>query len=68
MYQEGQHVRHQQYGLGTILFSDEERTAIDFVEHGTKKFVTSIVQLEVTDERPARKTRKKSGRSRRSKS
>ncbi len=61
-YQEGQHVRHGQYGLGTILETDEERTSIDFVDHGTKKFVTSIVVLEITDEQPARKTRKRRAR------
>lgn len=57
-YEEGQHVKHGQYGLGTILTSDEERTAIDFVQHGTKKFVTSMVVLELTDERPAKKAKK----------
>lgn len=57
-YEEGQQVKHQQYGLGTILASDEERTAIDFVEHGTKKFVTSMVVLEFTDEQPAKKAKK----------
>lgn len=55
VYEEGQHVKHGQYGLGTILASDEERTAIDFVEHGTKKFVTSLVVLELTDEQVQRK-------------
>ncbi len=66
-YQEGQHVKHGLYGLGTILSSDEERTSIDFVEHGTKKFVTSMVELEVTDEKPPKKARKNSRRSRRTK-
>ena len=45
MYEEGQNVKHQQYGLGTILASDEERTSIEFVEHGTKKFVSSMVAV-----------------------
>jgi predicted secreted protein len=49
-YEEGQKVKHAQYGLGTVLASDEERTQIDFVQHGTKKFVTSMVVLEFTDE------------------
>lgn len=65
-YEEGQQVKHQQYGLGTILASDEERTSIDFVEHGTKKFVTSMVVLEITDEQPEKKAKKPS-RARRSK-
>jgi len=63
-YEEGQHVKHGQYGLGTILASDEDRTAIDFVQHGTKKFVTSLVVLELTDEQPAKKA-KKAARARR---
>lgn len=58
VYEEGQHVKHGQYGLGTILASDEDRTAIDFVQHGTKKFVTSLVVLELTDEQPAKKAKK----------
>ena len=49
-YDEGVNVKHGQYGLGTIVSSDEDRTTIDFVEHGTKKFVTSMVVLELTDE------------------
>jgi predicted secreted protein len=56
MYEEGQNVKHQQYGLGTILASDEERTSIEFVEHGTKKFVSSMVVLELTDEKPPKGT------------
>ena len=59
-YEEGQVVKHGQYGLGTIVASDEERTSIEFVEHGTKKFVTSMVVLELSDERPAKKASKKS--------
>lgn len=66
-YEEGQHVKHGHYGLGTIVATDEERTSIDFVEHGTKKFVTSMVVLEITDERPAKKSARKNGRSRRTK-
>ena len=37
---EGQTVRHQQYGLGTVTESNVERTTIDFDNHGVKKFVT----------------------------
>lgn len=68
-YEEGQQVKHEQYGLGTILASDEERTSIDFVEHGMKKFVTSMVVLEITDERPAKllKKSRRSSRTRRAK-
>ncbi|MFQ5696004.1 MAG: hypothetical protein ACE5HB_08445 [Terriglobia bacterium] len=64
-YEEGLQIRHQQYGLGTILETDEERTSIDFAEHGTKKFVTSMVTLEILADQPPRKDRKKGKRSRR---
>ncbi|MFQ5664559.1 MAG: hypothetical protein ACE5HL_12100 [Terriglobia bacterium] len=57
-YEEGLQVKHEQYGVGTILASDEERTSIDFIEHGTKKFVTSMVVLEITEEQPPRKAKK----------
>jgi hypothetical protein len=58
-YQEGQRVRHQLYGLGTIVTSDEERTAIDFGKHGTRKFVTSLVVLEPAPEVPHPKAAKR---------
>jgi predicted secreted protein len=61
-YEEGQQVRHEQYGLGFIVESDEDRTSIDFLDHGPKKFVTSMVTLEITDEQPKRKPRKSRAR------
>lgn len=45
-YKVGHHVKHGLYGTGTIVSSNEERTQIDFTEHGTKLFVTSLVRLE----------------------
>ncbi|HXE76209.1 MAG TPA: hypothetical protein VNN18_11340 [Candidatus Xenobia bacterium] len=57
-FDEGVNVKHGQYGLGTIVASDEDRTTIDFVEHGTKKFVTSMVVLELTDEKVPRREAK----------
>jgi hypothetical protein len=65
VYEEGQQVKHGNYGLGVIVESDEERTSIDFVDHGPKKFVTSMVVLEITDEQPPkgkRRARRSSGR------
>lgn len=64
VYEEGQRVRHQQYGVGIILASDDDRTSIDFTDHGTKKFVTSMVVLEITADQPEKKA-KKSARPRR---
>ncbi len=63
MFSHEQRVRHNSYGTGTIVHSDEQRTSVQFDEHGLKKFVTRIVQLEATDvpapSRPVRKSRKK---------
>ena len=59
----GQQVKHERYGFGTVLGSDEERISIRFDEHGEKKFVRSIVMLEKSDREPPpekkRGTRKK---------
>ena len=58
VYEEGTQVKHQQYGVGTIVTSDEDRTSIDFTDHGTKKFVTSLVVLEITEDQPPRKAKR----------
>jgi hypothetical protein len=56
---EGQTVRHEQYGIGTVTESNTERTIIEFDNHGVKKFVTAIWTAEVIGEtsagRPARR-------------
>ena len=53
----GQFVRHAQYGLGVVTQSDPERTSIDFHLHGTKKFATELMTVELTDEAPPAKPR-----------
>jgi hypothetical protein len=50
---EGQTVKHDTYGLGIVTASDQERTAIDFDDHGPKLFVTSIMVAELIGEAPA---------------
>ncbi len=50
---EGQSIRHEQYGMGTVTESNTERTTIDFDDHGVKKFVTSIWSAELVGEPPA---------------
>ena len=50
---EGQSIRHEQYGMGTVTESNTERTTIDFDDHGVKKFVTSIWSAELIGEPPA---------------
>ncbi len=59
---EGQYILHAQYGHGFVTESDAERTTIDFVEHGTRKFVTGMMQVDLVSDappRPARPRRKK---------
>ena len=65
--EEGQTIRHGQYGIGTVTESNSNRTTIDFDKHGVKKFVTSIWSAELIGEaameRPVRRrSRRKSAR------
>jgi hypothetical protein len=50
----GQCLRHDVYGIGIAKTSSEERTTIDFYEHGTKTFVTEMLQAELLPEAPPR--------------
>ena len=59
---EGQTVRHEQYGIGTVTESNTERTTIDFDDHGLKKFVTSIWTAELVGEPPADRPTRRRGR------
>jgi hypothetical protein len=59
---EGQTVRHEQYGIGTVTESNTERTTIDFDNHGLKKFVTSIWTAELIGEPPADRVLRRRGR------
>lgn len=45
----GQRLNHDRYGLGTATLSDERRTTIDFDEHGSKTFVTEMLQATLVD-------------------
>ena len=61
---QGQYIKHVQYGFGVVTESDAERTAIDFDIHGRKKFVTSLMVVDLVGEappRPARPKRSKKG-------
>jgi hypothetical protein len=61
--EEGQTIRHEQYGIGIVTESNPERTTIDFDNHGVKKFVTSIWTAEIIGDAPAdRPTRRRSRR------
>jgi hypothetical protein len=50
--QEGQTIKHEVYGLGVVTSSDQERTAVDFDDHGPKLFVTSMMTAELIGEAP----------------
>lgn len=57
--QEGAYIKHFQYGLGVVTESDSERTSIDFDLHGMKKFVTSIMVVELAEGTPPKRSRAK---------
>jgi hypothetical protein len=51
-------IDHAVFGLGTIVEIDERHTTIAFDTAGTRKFMTSMVQLVPSDTpAPARRTR-----------
>jgi hypothetical protein len=51
--QEGQTIKHEVYGLGIVTAADQERTAVDFDDHGPKLFITVMLTAEVIGEPPA---------------
>ena len=59
---EGQAIKHEQYGTGVVTESNNERTTIDFDNHGVKKFGTSIWTAELIGEPPAQPPARRRGR------
>ena len=59
---EGQCLRHAEFGIGVTVTSNEERTTIDFYEHGKKIFVTHMLQAELVAEAPPRPKKTAAGR------
>lgn len=53
----GHYVKHFQYGCGVITESDANRTTIDFDLHGLKKFVTSLMVVELAEGDPPKRRR-----------
>jgi hypothetical protein len=53
-FNQGAQVEHLKFGLGTVMFSNEERIVIKFDDHGEKKFVTTMVMgsLKKSDRQP----------------
>lgn len=47
-YSVGDRVSQSQYGPGTITAVDERHTIIYFDDHGSRTFVTAMVQLEAS--------------------
>jgi hypothetical protein len=60
---EGQTIRHELYGNGTIVECDNDRTTVEFDEHGTRKFVTSMWTAELIGEVLSKPTRRRARRS-----
>jgi hypothetical protein len=58
----GQCLRHDVFGVGIAKASSEERTTIEFYEHGTKTFVTDMLQAELLPDAPPRPGRARSAR------
>ena len=70
----GARVVEPTYGLGSVIAVEDAYTRVQFDEHGIKKFLTSMSQLEPSDEpvpaglrgaSPARSARPKKARRRR---
>ncbi len=57
--EEGQYIKHFQYGFGVVTESDAERTTIDFDLHGMKKFVTSLMMVDPAEGTPPKRSRRK---------
>jgi hypothetical protein len=55
----GQYVKHYRYGFGVITESDDEGTSIEFELGGTKKFVTKLMVVELSDLTPPERFRAK---------
>ena len=58
---EGQYVKHYRYGLGVVTESDGRQTSIDFDLHGLKRFVTTLMVVELSNLTPPRRVRAKHG-------
>jgi hypothetical protein len=56
---QGQYVKHYRYGFGVITESNDEGTSIEFETHGSKKFVTSLMEVELSHLTPPKPFRSK---------
>ena len=58
---EGQYVKHYRYGMGVVTESDTRQTSIDFDLHGLRRFVTTLMVVELSDLTPPPLVRAKHG-------
>ena len=58
---EGQYVKHYRYGMGVVTESDTQQTSIDFDLHGLRRFVTTLMVVELSDLTPPPRVRAKHG-------
>ena len=57
-FSQGDRVLQATYGVGTVTSVDEHHIVIDFDEHGSRRFSTSLVKLEASDvAAPPKRTR-----------
>lgn len=56
---QGQYIKHYRYGFGVITESNDEGTSIEFELHGSKKFVTSLMVVELSHLTPPKGFRSK---------
>jgi hypothetical protein len=63
LYAKGSRVNQGDYGAGTVTSSEERYTIIEFDNHGSKKFLTDMVNLSKSDvpapNKPVKEKRKK---------
>jgi hypothetical protein len=58
---EGQYIKHYRYGMGVVTESDDRQTSIDFDVHGLKRFVTTLMVVELSKLTPPSRLRAKHG-------
>jgi hypothetical protein len=58
---EGQYIKHYRYGMGVVTESDDKQTSIDFDLHGLRRFVTTLMVVELSDLMPPPRVRAKHG-------
>jgi hypothetical protein len=58
---EGQYVKHYRYGMGVVTESDTRQTSIDFDLHGLRRFVTTLMVVELSNLTPPPRVRAKHG-------